>query len=53
VPCPLFNLIPTFALQMRKSTENLSQVSQLVLDNSHCVDCQGNQQMHPLLNANN
>jgi hypothetical protein len=30
-PCPFFNYTLAFALQLRKSTENLSQGSRLVL----------------------
>jgi hypothetical protein len=37
-PCPLALIPWHFASQLRKSTENLGQGSQLVLDTSRCVD---------------
>jgi hypothetical protein len=39
-PCPFFQLYPAFALQMRKSMENLSQGIRLVL-NTKPVDQRG------------
>jgi hypothetical protein len=36
--CPLFKYTLAFALQLRKCTENLSQVSRLELDISRCAD---------------
>jgi hypothetical protein len=37
-PCPFFSYTLAFTLQLRKSTHNLSQGSQLVLHTGHCAD---------------